>query len=425
MGVPASTAAVAAVASGLLPALRASDVRPEEAFRGRSQGAGVRRRPVGLIAQVVMSLVLLFVAGSFLRGLDQLQHTAPGFEVVGRLYAHTALPAASGDRDRRQQFYDQAVERLRAVPGVDRVALTSVLPLIPSGSECVSPTAAISLTTTASEVSDGYFATLGIPVMAGREFTAASLASQQESVIINESLARLAWPNDSAVGKPVELGCGPRRRAVVVGVARDTAVRRIGERARPHLYLQIMRQSGGSFTTIVLATSGEPSSLTRSVNDTLASMGQGLKVYEVLPLSVSVEQSYAAPRWLTRVLTACGVLALVLASVGLFGITAHRVSQRTQEIGVRMALGARRRDVFRQVLGEGLAIVIVGVALGELVSLGLTGVAASVLEGAAGTAGLSTHLAVAAIWLAVAACACYLPAAWASGVDPVVALRHD
>jgi predicted permease len=417
-------ALVAAVASGLLPALRASDVRPDEAFKGHIQGASVRRRPVGLVAQVVLSLVLLFVAASFLGGLDQLQRTSPGFEADGRLYAHLALPSSSGDRDRRRQFYGQVLERLLAVPGVERAALTSILPLIPSGAECVLTPDGVKLDATASEVSEGYFATLGIPLVAGQEFTTASLRSQTESVIVNERLGRLVWPNDSPIGESIELGCGSGQRAVVVGVTRDTAVRRIGERARPHVYRQLMREAGGSFTTVVMATSGDPAHLTQSVTDTLAAMGQGLRIYEVLPLSVPVEQSYAAPRWFTHVLTSFAVLALVLAAVGVFGITAHRVSQRTQEIGVRMALGARRRDVAREVLGEGLGAVVIGIAIGEVMSLGLTGLAASTLEGVR-PAGMSTHVLVGVIWLGVAACACYLPSAWACRVDPVVALRHD
>ena len=155
-------AVVAAVASGLWPALRASDVRADEVCKGHVHGGSVRRRPAGVMAQVAMSMVLLFVATSFLNGLDQLQRTAPGFEVAGRIYAHTALPS-SGSRDVRQSFYAQALERLRAIPGVERGALTSILPLIPSGGDCVSTGSGMKLDATASEVGPDYFGTLGIP----------------------------------------------------------------------------------------------------------------------------------------------------------------------------------------------------------------------------------------------------------------------
>ena len=417
-------AVVAAVASGLLPALRASDVRPDEAFKGHVHGASVRRRPAGVIAQVVMSMVLLFVAASFLQGLDRLQRTAPGFDVTGRLYAHTALPSSSGSRELRQAFYTQALERLRSIPGIERGALTSILPLIPAGADCVSTASGGKLDATASEVSPGYFDTLGIPLVAGQDFSTASLTSEPAPVIVNESLVRLAWPNESPIGKQIDLGCEGHQRVVVMGVVGDTAVRRIGERPGPHVYRQIMRDAGGTFTTIVLAVNGDPAVLTRTVREALVGLGQGVRVYEVQPLRVPVEQSYAAPRWLTRVLAVFGVVALVLAAVGLFGLTVHRVSQRAQEIGVRMALGARRADVFREVLRDGMGPVLIGIAIGEVVSLGLTGLAGSVLEGAA-RAGLSIYLVVGATWMVVAAAACVLPAAWASRVDPVVALRHD
>lgn len=416
-------AAVAAVASGLMPALRASSVQPVDAFRRPVHAGRVRRRPFGLIAQVVMSLALLFVATSFLQGLDQLQRAAPGFELTGRLYAHTALPSTPADRERQRQVYAEAVERLRVIPGVQRVALTSILPLIPSGTDCVSA-GGTQIDATASDVSPEYFATLGIPIAAGAEFTSAMLTSGPPSVIVNETLARIAWPDESPIGRQLDLGCDSAQPAIVIGVARDTAIRRIGERAAPHVYRQLMREAGGGFTTIVLETRGDESLQIRPVTDALLAMGQGMRVYEVQPLSFPVEQSYAAPRWLTGVLAGFGLLALVLAAVGLFGITAHRVSQRTQEIGVRMALGARRGSVFREVLGDGLGTVAVGIAIGELATVGLTGLASSVLEGAA-PAGVSAHLAVGAIWIAVAACACYLPAYWAARVDPVVALRHE
>jgi putative ABC transport system permease protein len=355
----------------------------------------------------------------------QLQSTAPGFEVAGRLYAHTALPSSSTDGTRRQGFYRQALDQLRAIPGVQQAALTSILPLIPAGSDCVSTPAGVTVQATASEVSQEYFRTLGIPLIAGQAFTREPVATAPVPVIVSESLGRQAWPNATPIGQQIELGCGDdKQHAVVVGVARDATVRQVGERAQPHVYRQIMREAGGTFTTIVLATSGDPSRLTGTVRDVLARLGQGVRIYEVLPLSVPLEQSFATPQWLTRVLVLFAGLALSLAAIGLFGVTSYRVSQRTQEIGVRMALGARRRDVFRQVMGEALGTVLIGIAIGEVMSLGARGVAASTLEGVE-PAGATAHLIVGAVWIAVAMCACWLPSAWATRVDPVVALRHD
>lgn len=421
----ASLAAVlAAVASGLVPALRSSDVRPDEAFKGHVQARSVRGRPYGVVAQAAMSLVLLFVAAGFLQGVKHLQGTSPGFEVAGRLYAHTALPAVSTDRDSRRQFYAHALDRLNALPGVSSAALTSVLPLLPSGRDCVSPRPGTSLDTTASDVGPGYFETLGIALVDGQEFTQPSLARQPPSVIVNDTLAHLAWPGEAAIGKQVAVGCQSVQQAVVVGVVQDSAIRRVAERPRPHVYKQLMREAGGSFTTIVLATRGDASEMVQPVRDVLVGLGQGLRVYDVQPLSVPVEESYAAPKWLSRVLTAFSALALMLAAVGLFALVAYRISRRTPEIGVRMALGARRSDVFREVVADGLRPVVVGIVLGEVVTVGLSGLIASVVEGLAAP-GLFIHIAVGAIWIVVAMCACCLPAAWAARVDPIVALRSE
>jgi ABC-type antimicrobial peptide transport system permease subunit len=164
--------------------------------------------------------------------------------------------------------------------------------------------------------------------------------------------------------------------------------------------------------------------MVQPVQRTLLDMGQGIRVYRVQTLATHVEQRYAPFRWLATLLSGFGLLALILAGVGLYGVIAYRVALRTQEIGVRMALGASRSDVFREVLLYGLAIVLVGVTIGEVLTAVLTNVAASLQEGIRPT-GITTHVAIALIWIAVALLACYLPAARASRVDPVVALRHE
>jgi predicted permease len=417
-------ASLAAVLCGLLPAWRASNVAAGISFTSVVPGWKFQRRPLGLIAQVVMSLVLLFVAGSFLQGLAQLQNTDPGFEVAGRLYAHTALPSSSSDAERRRHFYAEALERVRAIPGVETAALTSILPLIPAGSDCLSAPGQAKIATTASEIGVGYFRTLGIALVAGEEFATEPPASDDAPVIVNESLARAIWPDRTPVGQRVSIGCDTPEPAMVVGVARDSAIRRVGEVPKPHLYRQLMRRSGGTFTTIVVATNGNPLGTTHSVRRALLSMGQGIRIYEVQPLTLPVEQSHAAERWLTSLLAAFGLLALGLAAVGLYGTVAYRVSLRTQELGVRMALGASRADVFREVIGHGLTIVLIGVVIGELLTAALTGVAASALEGV-GRTGPPLHIAVGIIWVVVALAACYVPSARGARVDPLVALRHQ
>jgi ABC-type antimicrobial peptide transport system permease subunit len=164
--------------------------------------------------------------------------------------------------------------------------------------------------------------------------------------------------------------------------------------------------------------------MVQPVRRTLVAVGQGIRVYAVQPLGAHVDRSYAQVRWLTGVLSSFGFLALLLAAVGVYGTIAYRVTLRTQEIGVRMALGATRADIFRQVVTHGLAIVLVGVLIGEILTAGLTGAVGAVQEGIRRTS-LSTHVAVGLIWIVVAFAACYLPAARAARVDPLVALRYE
>jgi ABC-type antimicrobial peptide transport system permease subunit len=220
------------------------------------------------------------------------------------------------------------------------------------------------------------------------------------------------------------VGCDSARAAVVVGVVRNSAIRSVGERDQPHLYRPFAREYAGGLTTILLRTGGDPAGMVGPVRRSLLAMGRGIRVYTVQPLATHVDQSHAQLRWQAGVMTLLGMLALLLAAVGLYGAIAYRVALRTRELGVRMALGATRGDVFRDVLGRGLAIVLLGVVIGEVLTAAITRVLGSMLEGIAATA-LATHLAIALVWIVVALAACYLPALRAARMDPLAALRHE
>lgn len=220
------------------------------------------------------------------------------------------------------------------------------------------------------------------------------------------------------------LGCDNSRPSEVVGVVRDSAVHALGEPPQPHLYRPLGRHYSGGLTAIVLETSTDPAGMVPAVRRTLLEMGHGVRVYAVQPLSTHVEESYADVRVQVAVLSGFGLLALLLAATGLYGVIAYRVSLRTQEIGVRMALGASRAGIFREVMWRGLVIVLIGLAIGELLTLPVTRAAGAMQIGIR-PLGLSTHIGVALIWIAVALVACYLPAARAARVDPLVALRYE
>jgi predicted permease len=411
------------VLCGLLPAWRTSRVRPGVDFKGEIGGGLPRKRPIGLVAQVVLSLVLLFVAGSVLQALRRLQSSDSGFDVGTRLYAYTFLPSLSSPSENLREVYSQALEQLRGLPGIRRAALSSSL-LTPIDSDCVSPPAGPRIPTTTSRVDAGYFDIMGIGLVTGRHFTAFDVSTGSASVVVNESLARRIQPDGLVAGQQLNIGCETVRSAIVVGVVRDPASAALTEPGQPHLYQPFAPRSSGGFTAFVFETHGDSAGAVQPIRRTLLGLGRGIRVYAVQPLSTYVEQRIAPLEWIASMLTSFGLLALLLAAIGLYGVIAYRVALRTQEIGVRMALGASRMDVFREVLTYGLAIVLIGVAAGEILTAALTRAVGAMQEGIVPT-GAGTHLGVAVVWVVVALCACYVPAARAARVDPMVALRHE
>jgi putative ABC transport system permease protein len=413
--------AVTTVLCGLLPAWRVSGLSRMVVAQG-SVGASARRRPVGLVAQVVMSLVLLFIGASFVAALLRLHATSPGFGVAGRLYAYTFLPSPPVPADARHALYTEALEQLRALPGVRMAALTSSLPLVPAGSDCASLSTDSPIRVTSSAVDPAYFETMGIERVAGRPFAASD--QTRDTVVVTESLARRLWPDRSAVGQRFIIGCDNPQPAHVLGVVRDSSIRAVGEPAQPHLYRRFTPREAGALVAVVLDTTSDPAALTQTVRRTLLTLAPGIRVYTVQPLSVHVARSFGQLQWITSILTGLGMLALVLAAVGLYGAVAYRVSLRRREIGLRMALGATRLHVFRGVVGHALSIVVVGVAIGEFLTTVMTGLVASVRENV-GPTPLSIHVIVALVWIAIGLSASYVPAARAARLDPSVALRDE
>jgi len=412
------------VLCGLLPAWRASRTDGLVAFKGEILVGTPRRRPLGLIAQVVMSFVLLLVAGTFVQTLVRMQTADPGFAVNGRLYAYSFISTPGIASAATRQIYSRALDELKALPGIRNATLSYSLPLMPTGSDCVARTSGPRIPTTTGSVDPEYFQTMKIDVVAGRTFTASDTPGNGAVVIVNERLANGLWPNGSPIGQRVMIGCHDATAATVIGIARNSSIRSLGETPQPHLYFPFAQHFSGGLTAILVETSTPPGSLVEPVRRTLLALGQGVRVYTVQPLSEYVDQSYSAIRWQTSVLTTFGLLALVLAAIGLYGVITYRVALRTREIGVRMALGASRRNVFREVVGQGLSIALIGVAIGEVLTI-MVGRLLGALDPDIQPPGIIVLTVTGLIWIVVSILATYVPAARASGVNPLIALRYE
>jgi putative ABC transport system permease protein len=415
---------VTTILCGLLPAWRASQTSALIAFKGEIAVGKPRRRPLGLVAQVVMSLVLLVVCGSFIEALLRMQLADPGFAVEGRLYAFTYVATPGITPADGRLIYANALERLKALPGVRHAAISDSLPLLSNGSECVAVGTAAPRSVNVYAVQSGYFETMDIRMIDGADFAPRDRAADASAVIVNDRLARTLWPNIRAVGQQVVVGCRNSQPATVIGVVSNSAIRSVGETPRPQLFLPFARLYEGGLTAILLDTSTPPARLVDTVRRTLVELGHGMRVYTVEPLSDHVNKSYAPIKWQSTVLTAFGLLALVLAAIGLYGVIAYRVALRTREIGVRMALGASQRDVFREIVGQGLSIALVGVLIGEALAVAI-GRALGSLDADIRPPGLIVFAVTGLMWVIVAIVAAYVPAARASSVNPLIALRYE
>jgi hypothetical protein len=268
-----------------------------------------------------------------------------------------------------------------------------------------------------------YFETLGIDVIAGRDFRSTTDARSQ-GLIVNQTLAQTLWHGESAVGRSITVGCTAPHPDLVVGVVRDSVVRAVGEAPKPQIYRPFVSTDAERLVAIIANTTGETNATIEPIRRALLELGDGARVYATAPLASYVEATYGTVQWTTKTMAAAGLLALLLAIIGVYGVMAYRVVSRTREIGVRMALGANRGDIFRQTIGHGAAVVLTGLVVGELVAMTTLGGLAS-FQGGVGQPSVFVHAIALFLWVATGLLACYTPAARAAGMDPVMALRRD
>jgi predicted permease len=417
---------------GLLPGLQAAKVNVNETLKEASRGStggGQRLRSSLLVAEVALSLVLLVSAGLLLASFARLQGVEPGFEPEGVFTAQIVVPAQRYEGQKLVAFYEQLYQRLSTLPGSSSAALTDRVPL--TGAQAPAPVAVMgrSLGPMSERpnanrhlVSPKYFATLGIPIRAGRDFDERDSATVPHVVIINETFARQHFPGEDPIGRTLVTGMAelPSR---IVGVVAD--VRSTGLNTPPEAdYFLPALQRPEIFTNILVRTNIGPAAMTTTVREALRSVDPDLPLLQPQALSTRVAATMADRRLALVLLAGFATLALVIASLGVYSVMAHLVAFRTNEIGIRMALGASPRTVMRMVLGQGRRLTLVGVVLGIVGAYLVSRLMQQTLfEVSPGDP--TIYLAVAATLLLVSEFAAWLPARRATRIDPVIALRSE
>jgi predicted permease len=418
---------------GILPALRASGEAPVAVLKEDTGSASGGMRKARLasalaVAQISLSLLLLICAGLFIRSFMSAQQINPGFNPHNVLIATYDLFTGGYSEASGAEFDRQLVAKLEAQPGIQSVALSNRVPLgFGGGSTAVNPEGYVSqanesMETQVAIVTPNYFQTLQIPLVKGRDFTPQDTKSSQRVVIVSETFVNRYWPNQEALGKQLNSDL-THEWFTVIGVARDSKVNGLNEKPTPFLYLpqyQVYRAN-----LIVLArTNGDPLALGKTVETTIHELNADLVVFDITTLELREQIASFGQRVAGTFVGAFGLLALVLAAVGIYGVTSYTTRQRTHEIGIRMTLGASKQDVLRLVLGHGLRLTLIGVMLGLAASFALTRFLTSLLLGVTSTDAL-TFSSVALLLCAVALFACFIPARRAVRVDPMVALRYE
>jgi len=418
---------------GILPALRASAVAPFAVLKEEtgtvSGGLRKARLASGLVvAQISLSLLLLICAGLFIRSFRSAQQMYPGFNPHHVLIASYDLFPAGYSETTGMEFDRQLVAKLEALPGVQSVSLSTRVPLgFGGGSTSVKPEGYVSpakesMETQMAIVTPNFLRTMQIPLVKGRDLTLQDTKNSQRAVIVSEAFANRYWPNQEALGKKLNSDL-THEWFTVVGVARDCKVTGLNEKPTPFLYLPLYQVYRADMI-INARVSGDPMTYGKTVENAVHELNPDVVVFDITTLELRDQFSSFGQRVAGTFVGAFGLLALILAAVGIYGVTAYTTRQRTREIGIRVTLGATKQDVLYLVLARGVQLMLIGVAIGVVLSWVLTRFLSGLLLGVSSTDAM-TFSSVAILLCAVALFACLIPAIWAMRVDPVVALRYE
>jgi ABC-type antimicrobial peptide transport system permease subunit len=453
-----------AVVLGLVPLLRFSSKDLEESLRETGRGqpghTGQRMRGLLVVAQMALTLILLVAAGLLGKSFYRLLQVDPGFRTESAVAMELSLPnagvdkkryqdfmqayqrlkehgiapdttvqlGAEEDRQRQRLFQEQLLDRLGQLPGVSAVGTINLLPLRgdgPDGTFFINNNPAKSGSADFRLASAGYFAAMGIPLLRGRTFDRSDQPNSPHAALISESMAGKYWPNENPIGQAIQFGNmdGDLHLLYVVGVVGDVHDRGVDAATSPTVYANSLQRPPSSSIAVVVRGRVAPAALVPSMRQAVRSLDPQLPV-NFKTLDQVFSSSLDQRRFGLVIFGVFGAVALLLAALGIYGVTTYAVAQRTQEIGIRMALGARMSDVLKLVLSQGMSLALIGAALGVAGAFATTRVMSSLLFGVAPT-DLATFISVVVVLVGVAFVACYIPARRATKVDPLVALRYE
>ena len=422
---------------GLAPAWHASNPDVVPILKGnldaaqRAKGRRFSLRPALVVVQVALSLAVLVCGGLFIKSFRKAQTMDPGFGTKDALIVTLDPELVGYDTERSRNFFRQAIERAASLPGVEAAGTARLLPLGDSSNSNgpilkegeTLPRGSAGRTIMTNVISAGYFRAMDIPIVDGRDFDDRDHAKAQRVVVINQEMAQMLWPGESAVGKRILIGAESRDPIQVVGVVKTGKYRNLAEDPKPYFYYPMTQRRPGTMQ-LVMRSNLDPRGLAGAIRKEVQNIDRSVPVSSVKTMTEHLTYALWAPNMAASLSLAFGVLAIVLSAIGLYSVMAYVVSQRTREVGIRMALGANRADVLKMITVQGMRLAVIGVVIGLVLSLGLARALSSLLIGVSGY-DVTTFVIVPVLLVLVAFIACYLPARRATRIDPLVALRYE
>jgi putative ABC transport system permease protein len=424
---------------GWIPAMQALRLNLSDTLKDAARGSSDRRgnsaRRLLVISEFALSLVLVIGAGLLIRSFIALQRVQPGYNAQNIVSFSVSIPGKGYPKNEDvSRFVHELDLKMGALPGVQSVGSIFQLPFTGSGAQmpyAYNPETSQkweSLSADWRPITPGFFPTVGARFLAGRNFTDADDANHPIVLIVDDMLARRAWPGESAIGKKLEIESlsrkdNPRMFAIVVGVVAHLRFHDLTRDVREQIFIPHAQEPFGQ-VGVVLKTPGDPSGVMKQVAQQVRTLDPGIAIRNLQPLESYVDDARAPMRFNLILIGIFGAIALTLAAVGLYGVMAYSVTQRSHELGIRIAVGASPRDILRLVLGQGIRMTLLGAAIGLVASLAVTRALSSLLFGVSATDPV-TFIVVPVVLAFVAILACYLPARRAMRVDPIIALRYE